>query len=109
IRTSAPSLFFAEPIADARARVEALVRDRGHRIAKAAARVDNTDAAVTRITFKVTPGPKTQAEEIRIEGTRQIEEKVVRDEIDTHADDWRHRGIVKGGPLAEDAAAIHTL
>ncbi|HEV8198550.1 MAG TPA: translocation/assembly module TamB domain-containing protein [Candidatus Polarisedimenticolia bacterium] len=103
------SLFFEETIEDARARVESLVRDRGHRVATVAAQVENDDPALTRVLFRVTPGPKTQAQEVRIEGTRQIEEEAVRREIDTHADDWRHRGIVTGGRVAEDAAAIHTL
>ena len=103
------SLFFEETIEDARARVESLVRDRGHRVATVAAQVRNDDPALTRVLFRVTPGPKTQAQEVRIEGTQQIEEEAVRREIDTHADDWRHRGIVKGGRVTEDAAAIHTL
>jgi len=105
----AQSLFFEETIEDARGRIEALVRDRGHRVATASAQAHVVDPALTALRFKVIPGPKTQAEEVRIDGTQQIEEGKVRDEIQSHADTWLHRGIVKGGRVAEDAAAIHTL
>ncbi|HZN04304.1 MAG TPA: translocation/assembly module TamB domain-containing protein, partial [Candidatus Polarisedimenticolia bacterium] len=103
------TLFFDETVEDARARIEALVRDRGHRVAKVKASIDQTDPARTLIRFDVDEGPKTQAEVVRIEGARQIEEKRVRRVVRTHADSWLRRGVVKGGRLAEDAAAIHTL
>jgi outer membrane protein assembly factor BamA/autotransporter translocation and assembly factor TamB len=103
------SLFFEETIEDARGRIESLVRDRGYRVATVAAQADKVDPARMNLRFDVTPGPKTQAEEVRIDGAQQIEEQKVRAEIHSHRDDWRHRGIIKGGTLAEDAAAIHTL
>ena len=103
------TLFFEETVEDARARIEALVRDRGHRVAKVKASIDRSNLVRTVVRFDVDRGPKTQAEVVRIEGARQIEEKEVRHVVKSHADSWLRRGVVKGGRLAEDAAAIHTL
>jgi outer membrane protein assembly factor BamA len=123
------SLFLADSVEAARARLESLVRDRGYRRAKVEAQMsgpgasedrvptgepavpvpDHAETAMTQILFHVTEGPRAQADAVRIEGERQIEEDALRGEIRSHRDSLFRRGIVRGDRLREDATALHTF
>ncbi|HEV8120172.1 MAG TPA: translocation/assembly module TamB domain-containing protein, partial [Candidatus Polarisedimenticolia bacterium] len=113
------SLFLEDSVETARARLESLVRDRGYRRAKVEAQLsgpgaseDRTPAgepATTQILFRVTEGPRAQADAVRIEGERQIEEDKLHGEIRSHRDSLFRRGFVRGDRLREDATALHTF
>jgi outer membrane protein assembly factor BamA/autotransporter translocation and assembly factor TamB len=114
------SLFLEDSVEEARARIESLVRDRGYRRASVEAQIEkpeeqgaasskSQEPPATRIVFRVTEGQRVQADEVRIEGARQIEEKELRREIRSHRDSLFRRGIVRGDRLREDAAALHTF
>jgi outer membrane protein assembly factor BamA/autotransporter translocation and assembly factor TamB len=106
------SLFLEDSVEEARARIESLVVDRGYRRAAVEAAIDRPGdgaEAVTRIAFRVTEGPRARADEVRIEGERQIVEKELRGEIRSHRDSLFRRGIVRGDVLREDAAALQTF
>jgi outer membrane protein insertion porin family len=95
------------------------VIDRGYRTATVEAAIDRPEdgdagasaaaPSATRVVFRVTEGPRARADEVRLEGERQIEEKELRGEIRSHRDSLFRRGIVRGDVLLEDAAALRAF
>jgi outer membrane protein assembly complex protein YaeT len=102
-------IFLDDIVEQARERILSHFRDRGYQSAKVTARTQGSDEESFRVLFSVERGPRVQAEEVRIAGARQIDEKELRKALRTRPDTAFGRGIVRESRLGDDVAAIHAL
>jgi outer membrane protein assembly complex protein YaeT len=102
-------LFMEDIVEQARARVEAVLKDRGYQKAAIASAIDQVDPDLVRVRFTVTRGPRTRASGVRIAGPSRLTEKEVRKVIRTAPDGPLSRGLVRDATLAQDSAAVLAL
>ncbi|HKB07712.1 MAG TPA: translocation/assembly module TamB domain-containing protein [Candidatus Polarisedimenticolia bacterium] len=98
---------FQEDIVDqAREQIETIFKNRGYMQAEVVSEVLHEDAEDLRVRFTVRRGERTQADQVRFAGVKQIPEKTVRKAIRTKPDSLFSRGLVRESVLEEDADAI---
>jgi outer membrane protein insertion porin family len=103
------TIFLEDTMEDSRARIAALVQDRGWRRAKVEARIDQNDPALIQVFFDVDRGPRAKVAVVHLEGTHQITQDEARHVLKTRPDTAFRRGVVRGDRLDADAAALRAL
>lgn len=103
------SLFLEDTLENSRQVIEDLIRDRGWRRASVAVTTPAAPPGELAATFTVTRGPRARAEEVRIEGTRQVDPEELHDLLTTKTDTLLRRGIVRGEKLRNDRGALSTF
>jgi outer membrane protein assembly factor BamA/autotransporter translocation and assembly factor TamB len=100
------SLFLEDTLENSRQVIEDLIRDGGWRRAAVTVTTPPAPAGELAATFTVSRGPRAQADEVRIEGMRQVDAAALRDLLTTKTDGLFRRGIVRGEKLKNDTAAL---
>ncbi|HUD72340.1 MAG TPA: translocation/assembly module TamB domain-containing protein [Dongiaceae bacterium] len=100
------SLFLEDTLENSRQVIEDLIRDDGWRRAAVTVATPPAPEGELAATFTVTRGPRAQADEVRIEGTRQVDAAELHDLLTTKTDGLFRRGIVRGEKLKNDGAAL---
>jgi len=103
------SLFLEDTLEASRTRLEEIVRDRGRQRATVTAATSVAPGGERLAVFTVTPGPRTRAIEVRVEGTHQVAASELEALLTTRTDSAWRRGIVRGDRLRADVGAIGTF
>ncbi len=100
------SLFLEDTLENSRQVIEDLIRDDGWRRAAVTVATPPAPEGELAATFTVSRGPRAQADEVRVEGARQVDSGELSDLLTTKTDSLFRRGIVRGEKLKNDSAAL---